>query len=64
MAMTLLTELFRDDPNQFRVRYYLGLQAVRDRQYAAAKALLMDIFDPRNMQAPWYTQRVAVLSSN
>ncbi|MGB0381842.1 MAG: TPR domain-containing protein [Alphaproteobacteria bacterium] len=54
MAMTLLTELFRDDPNQFRVRYYLGLQAVRDRQYAAAKALLMDIFDPRNMQAPWY----------
>ncbi len=53
-AMAILADLFKSQPNNPRIRFYLGLQAVRDRKMGAAKALLRDMFAPANMMEPWY----------
>lgn len=62
-AMALLADLFKSQPNNPRIRFYLGLQAVRDRKMGAAKALLRDMFAPANMMEPWYAGTKARLEA-
>jgi len=53
-AIAIMANLFQNGMNDFRLRYYLGIQAIRDREMGAARALLRDMFVQENSSAPWF----------